>query len=179
DTPIAGTIPGTGRVEGGDAVWLDETTLVVGRGYRTNDEGIRQVQEILGPEVEVLSVPLPHWRGPADVFHLMSILSPIDRDLALVYSKLMPIPFRELLLSRGFHLVETPDEEFESLGCNVLALGPRRCLMLDCNPVTLGRLEQAGAHVEVFAGGDICLKGSGGPTCLTRPIGRERGARGG
>jgi N-dimethylarginine dimethylaminohydrolase len=102
----------------------------------------------------------------------MSILSPIDRDLALAYSPLMPVPFRELLLARGLDLVEVPDEEFESMGANVLALAPRRCLMLDGNPVTRRRLEQAGAQVEVFTGDEICRKGSGGPTCLTRPIER-------
>jgi N-dimethylarginine dimethylaminohydrolase len=168
--PVAGAVTGDGRIEGGDVVWLDAATLAVGRGYRTNDEGIRQVGAILGAGIEVVVAPLPHWRGPADVFHLMSILSPIDRDLALVYSPLLPVPFRERLLSRGFGLVEVPDEEFESMGCNVLALGPRRCLMIDGNPLTRKRLEQAGAQVTVFSGDEICRKGSGGPTCLTRPI---------
>ena len=168
--PVAGAITGEGKVEGGDVVWLDPTTLAAGRGYRTNDEGIRQLREILGAEIDVVVAHLPHWRGPADVFHLMSILSPIDRDLALVYSPLLPVPFRELLLARGFELVEVPDEEFESMGGNVLALGPRRCLMLDGNPITRKRLEKAGAQVAVFAGEEICRKGSGGPTCLTRPI---------
>jgi N-dimethylarginine dimethylaminohydrolase len=168
--PVAGAITGEGRIEGGDVVWLDETTLAVGRGYRTSDEGIRQLRGILGEGIDVVAVPLPHWRGPTDVFHLMSALSPIDRDLALVYSPLLPVPFRELLLSRGFGLVEVPDEEFESMGCNVLATGPRRCLMLEGNPVTQSRLEQAGAQVAVFSGEEICRKGSGGPTCLTRPI---------
>jgi N-dimethylarginine dimethylaminohydrolase len=170
--PVAGSVTGAGKIEGGDVVWLDGKTLAVGRGYRTNDEGIRQVREILGAGVEVVVAPLPHWRGPADVFHLMSILSPIDRDLALVYSPLLPVPFREVLLARGFDLVEVPEAEFESMGCNVLALGPRRCLMLDGNPVTRERLEKAGAHVQIFAGDEICRKGSGGPTCLTRPIER-------
>jgi N-dimethylarginine dimethylaminohydrolase len=168
--PVAGAVTGEGRIEGGDVVWLDPTTLAVGRGYRTNDEGIRQLRGILGEGIDVVVAPLPHWRGPADVFHLMSILSPIDRDLALVYSPLLPVPFRELLLSRGFDLVEVPDEELESMGCNVLALGPRRCLMLDGNPLTRRRLEKAGAQVAVFSGEEICRKGSGGPTCLTRPI---------
>ena len=168
--PVAGAVTGAAKIEGGDVVWLDPATLAVGRGYRTNDEGIRQVREILGESVEVVVAPLPHWRGPADVFHLMSILSPIDRDLALVYSPLLPVPFREVLLARGFDLVEVPEAEFESMGCNVLALGPRRCLMLDGNPITRQRLEQAGAQVAVFSGDEICRKGSGGPTCLTRPI---------
>lgn len=171
--PLAGAVTGKGKIEGGDVVWLDRTTLAAGRGYRTNDEGIRQLRGMLGEEIDVVVAHLPHWRGPTDVFHLMSILSPIDRDLALVYSPLLPVAFRELLLSRGLDLVEVPDEEFESMGCNVLALGPRRCLMLDGNPVTRRRLEKAGAQVAVFSGEEICRKGSGGPTCLTRPIQRS------
>ena len=103
--PLAGAVTGEGKVEGGDVVWLDQTTLAAGRGYRTNDEGIRQLRGFVGEEIDVVVAHLPHWRGPADVFHLMSILSPIDRDLALVYSPLLPVAFRELLLSRGFDLV--------------------------------------------------------------------------
>lgn len=172
--PVHGAITGEGRVEGGDVAWIDEETLAVARGYRTNDEGIRQLRELLRDCIrELIVVPLPHWRGKDDVFHLMSILSPIDRDLALVYSRLMPVPFREALLARGIELVEVPDEEFETIGCNVLAVGPRRCLLLRGNPGTRLRLERAGAEVFDFRGDEICTKGAGGPTCLTRPILRD------
>lgn len=143
----------------------------MGRGYRTNQEGIRQLTELLGDGVEeVIEVPLPHWRGPSDVFHLMSILSPVDRDLALVYSPLLPVPFREYLLARDISLVEVPEEEFESMGCNVLAVAPRVCIMLDGNPLTRERLEAAGAQVHTYRGEEISVPGGGGPTCLTRPI---------
>lgn len=173
--PIHGAVAGEGRVEGGDVAWIDEETIAIARGYRTNDEGIRQVEELLGDCIrEMIIVPLPHWRGPDDVFHLMSILSPIDRDLALVYSPLMPVPFRETLLSRGIALVEVPDSEFETMGCNVLAVAPRKCVMLAGNPRTRARLEEAGAEVFEFRGDEICAKGAGGPTCLTRPILRAR-----
>ena len=168
--PIAGAIEPPGRLEGGDAVWLDDRTFVVGRGYRTNDDGIRQVRALLGPGVDVIAVPLPHWRGAGDVFHLMSILSPVDRDLAVVYSPLLPVPFREWLLDRGVALVEVPDAEFDSMGANVLAIAPRRCVMVDGNRETRARLEHAGADVTVYDGREISLKGGGGPTCLTRPI---------
>lgn len=171
--PIAGAIEPPGRIEGGDVVWLDDRTFVVGRGYRTNDEGIRQVRALLGPEVEVIVVPLPHWRGHGDVFHLMSIISPVDRDLAVVYAPLLPVPFREWLLDRGIALVDVPDTEFDTMGANVLALAPRRCLMVDGNPITRARLETAGAHVTVYDGREISLKGGGGPTCLTRPLERR------
>lgn len=170
--PVLGTIQPPGRIEGGDVAWLDAHTLAVGRGYRTNDEGIRQLRQLLEAEIDVVVVPLPHWRGPADVFHLMSFLSPVDRDLAVVYSPLMPVPFRELLLERGYTLVEVPDEEFDSMGANVLALGPRRCVMVAGNPVTRQRLEAAGAEVLEYEGTEISLKGGGGPTCLTRPLAR-------
>ncbi len=171
--PIRGAITGDGILEGGDVVWIDDRTLAVGRGYRTNEEGIRQLEEILGDSIdELIVVPLPHFRGPNDVFHLMSVLSPIDRDLALVYSPLLPVPFREWLLARGTWLVETSEAEFDSLGCNLLTLAPRRCVAVAGNPVTRGRLEAEGVEVHVLRGQEMCLKGLGGPTCLTRPLDR-------
>lgn len=169
--PVHGSIQGEGLLEGGDVVWLAPDALAVGRGYRTNDEGIRQLRELLGDCIrELVVVPLPHWRGPGDVFHLMSVLSPLDLDLALVYSPLLPVPFREALLQRGIELVEVADEEFEAMAGNVLALAPRRCLMMQGNPITRGRLEEAGVQVETYAGREISAKGGGGPTCLTRPL---------
>lgn len=171
---ILGTIQPPGRLEGGDVAWLDSRTLAVGRGYRTNDSGIAQLRAFLGDSIdELITVPLPHGRGPGDVFHLMSIISPVDRDLAVVYSPLMPVPFREQLLARGLTLVEVPNEEFETLGANVLALAPRACLMAAGNPLTRARLEAAGASVQEYEGSEISLKGGGGPTCLTRPLVRR------
>src|SRR5437870_5437780 len=165
---------GDGTVEGGDVCWIDQRTLAVGRGYRTNDAGIRQLRDLVRDCVdEVVVVPLPHWHGPADVFHLMSMVSPVDRDLFLVYAPLMPVPFREALACRGIELVEMPDSEFETLGCNVLAIAPREVLMVAGNPETRARLERAGVTVHEFAGREIRLKGGGGPTCLTRPLARE------
>ena len=172
---ILGTITVPGTLEGGDVAWLDEYTLAVGHTYRTNLEGIRQLTALLQPlGVEVITVPLPHYKGSSDVFHLMSILSPVDINLAVVYSPLMPIVFRNLLLHRGYQLVEVPDEEFESMGCNVLALAPRECLMVDGNPKTKAALENAGCKVTVYKGEEISVKGGGGPTCLTRPIYRYK-----
>lgn len=171
DYPIAGAIVAPGRLEGGDVVWIDQRTIVVGRGYRTNDSGIAQLRAILGHDIdELIVVPLPHWQGTADVFHLMSIISPIDRDLAVVYSPLLPVPFREFLLDRGISLVEVPHEEFGTMGANVLAMGPRRAVMVTGNPITRRRLEGAGVEVVAYHGDHISLKGGGGPTCLTRPL---------
>ena len=173
-TPVIGAIQPPGRLEGGDVVWLDDRTIVIGRGYRTNDEGIRQLRALLEGDVEVIVVPLPHWRGENDVMHLMSLVSPVDRNRALVYSPLLPVPFRDLLLHRGIDLVEVPDEEFETMGTNVLALAPGRCLMLAGNPRTRSALQRAGVDAVEYLGREISVKGAGGPTCLTRPLERAR-----
>jgi N-dimethylarginine dimethylaminohydrolase len=175
--PVIGAIEPPGQLEGGDLVWFDARTVAIGRGYRTNDEGIRQFAALAGPSIDVITVPLPHYRGPADVFHLMSILSPVDADLAVVYSPLMPVPFREWLLGRGIQLVEVPDAEFDSMGANVLAIAPRRCVMVSGNPRTRDALRAAGATVVEYDGTEISLKGGGGPTCLTRPLHRVIGDR--
>ena len=171
--PVVGEIAAPGCLEGGDVVWLDDRTVAVGRGYRTNDAGIRQFREMLGDSIEeLIVVPLPHWRGPDDVLHLMSLISPVDRDLAVVYSPLLPVPFRERLIQGGIDLVEVPDEEYDGMGTNVLALGPRDCVMLAGNPRTRAALERAGARVTEYSGEEISVKGAGGPTCLTRPLTR-------
>jgi N-dimethylarginine dimethylaminohydrolase len=168
---VLGAIESPGTLEGGDVAWLDEHTLAVGHTYRTNEEGIRQLETLLSPlGVTVITVRLPHYKGPDDVFHLMSILSPVDSNLAVVYSPLMPIVFRNYLLDRGYELIEVPEEEFDSMGCNVLALAPRICLMVDGNPKTRAALEKAGCKVHVYQGREISIKGGGGPTCLTRPL---------
>jgi N-dimethylarginine dimethylaminohydrolase len=171
DIPILGAITGEGRLEGGDLIWLDGRTLAIGQGYRTNEEGIRQLKELTAGLVdEFVVVPLPHWRGPQGVFHLMSMISPVDFDLAVVYSRLLPVPFRQWLINRGMKLVEVPDSEFRSMGCNILATSPRRCIMLSGNPQTKKLLEQEGVEVSEYAGEEISRKGAGGPTCLTRPL---------
>lgn len=171
--PIAGSIAAPGRLEGGDLVWLDQRTLVVGQGARTNAEGIRQLKALLnGSFDELIVVRLPAYTGRHDVMHLMSLISPVDADLAVVYSRLLPDAFRQTLLDRGYRLVDVPDEEYETMGTNVLALGPSECVMLNGNPKTRAALEKAGAQVHVYDGNEISLKGGGGPTCLTRPLAR-------
>lgn len=172
--PIHGAVTGEGRLEGGDVAWIDERTLAVGLGRRTNQAGIDQLRRILGDCIdELVVVPLPDYRAPGDVFHLMSIFSPIDHDLALVYAPLMPASFRRTLLSKGIELVEVPDSEFESMACNALAVAPRVCVTLSGNPLTRARLEEAGVEVHTYEGREISFKAGGGPTCLTRPIVRE------
>jgi len=172
--PILGSITGEGTLEGGDVVWIDERTLAVGLGYRTNEEGIRQLKELTRDFVdESVVVPLPHWKGPGDVLHLMSLLSPINHDLAVVYSRLLPVPFREWLLRRGIRLLEVSDSEFETMACNILAVSPRKCIMISGNPQTKQMLEDKGIEVWEYGGEEISMKGAGGPTCLTRPLLRE------
>ena len=171
---VLGEIEPPGTLEGGDVAWLDRETLAVGHSYRTNAEGIRQLRALLEPKgITVIVAELPHFRGPSDVFHLMSILSPVDRDLAVVYSPLMPISLRNQLLDRGYALVEVPRSEFDSLGCNVLATAPRTCIMGCGNPETEKGLREAGCRVTVYEGAEISVKGGGGPTCLTRPYMRK------
>jgi len=167
--PIAGRLDAPAMAEGGDTLWLDERTLLVGRGYRTNDDGIRQLAEAL-QGVDVVAFDLPHLRGADEVLHLMSLLSPLDADLAVAYPPLMPVRLMELLAERGIELVEVPDEEFETMGPNVLALGPRVALALEGNDETRRRMEKAGVDVRVYRGEEISRKGDGGPTCLTRPL---------
>jgi len=171
--PTAGAIGGDGTLEGGDVTWLDRTTLAVGRGYRTNDEGIAQLEAFLPDDVELVGVSLPHWKGAGDVFHLMSMISPLAEDLLLVYSPLLPVRFRERLVESGFQLVEVPDEEFDSMGCNVLAVAPRLVVTVEGNPETRRRMEAAGVEVNPYVGAEISAKGCGGPTCLTRTLERE------
>jgi N-dimethylarginine dimethylaminohydrolase len=167
--PLAGRLEAPATAEGGDTVWLDERTLLVGRGYRTNDAGVAALANAL-PGVDVIPFDLPHLRGPGEVLHLMSLVSPLDRDLALVYLPLLPVRLVELLADRGIALVEVPDEEFWTMGPNVLALAPRVALALDGNPVTRQRMEAAGVDVRVYAGDELSRNGDGGPTCLTRPL---------
>jgi dimethylargininase len=172
--PVVGTLSAPATAEGGDMFWLDEGTLLVGRGYRTNDEGVHRLRELLEPAgATVEAFDLPHHHGPVECLHLMSFISPLDADLAVVYLPMLPVRLVELLRDRGVSFVEVPDAEFDSMGPNVLALGPRAGLAVDGNPETRRRLEAAGVDVRVFEGSEISRKGDGGPTCLTRPL--ERG----
>jgi N-dimethylarginine dimethylaminohydrolase len=170
--PLVDRIDEPGTAEGGDMFWLDAHTLLIGRGYRTNDEGIRQLRSTLGGSADVVAFDLPHLNGPTECLHLMSFISPLAPDLAVVYMPLMPVRLVELLLQRGVELIEVPQEEFGSMGPNVLALAPRVALALDGNPRTRARMEAAGVEVRVYKGEEISRKGDGGPTCLTRPLAR-------
>lgn len=166
-----GHIKGKGKMEGGDIVWLDEHSVAIGLGYRTNQEGIDQFMELTRDFIkEIVIVPLPHAEGPAACLHLMSLISMIDHDLAVVYLEYMPVFFKEILERRGMTLVDVSKEEYFRLGSNVLALGPRKCLMLKGNLKTENRLKQLGAEVHLYPGDELSIKGTGGPTCLTQPI---------
>ena len=169
--PTLATLEGEATAEGGDLLWLDHDTLAVGRGYRTNAEGLRQLTAALRPlGAETVEVQLPYGNGPIACLHLMSLISMLDHDLAVVYLPLLPVPFVELLADRGIETVEVPDEEYPTMGPNVLALAPRRCLVIEGNPVTRERLERAGCEVLTYRGDELSLKAEGGATCLTRPI---------
>lgn len=169
--PIIGELTGDAVADGGDIVWLDGRTLVVGRGYRTNDEAIHQLKDMTADIVdEFIVVQLSHDLGEAECLHLMSFISMVDKDLAVVHSRLMPVFFRQLLIERGIQLVEVPKDEYDALGCNVLALAPRVCMLPNGNPMTKQQLLDAGATVYEYKGNEITVKGTGGPTCLTCPV---------
>lgn len=171
DIPILAALDGAALAEGGDLLWLDHETLAVGLGFRTNAEGLRQLGAALGQQgVTLVPVELPYYTGPAACLHLLSLISIVDHDLAVVYPPLLPVPFWQLLERRGFRLIEVPDQEFATMGTNVLALAPGECLMLEGSPITRQRLEAAGCEVQTYRGNEISLKAEGGPTCLTRPI---------
>ncbi len=166
--PVFARLRETERAEGGDCCWLDERTLLVGCGYRTNEAGIARLRELL-PNVGVIAYDLPHWHGPGEVLHLLSLLSPLAPDLVVAYEPLLPTRLAQLLEEREIEIVAVPDEEFPSLGSNVLALAPRVVLAVEGNPRTRQRLERAGVEVLTYQGEELS-KGNGGPTCLTRPL---------
>jgi len=171
DVPVLGVIDGGATAEAGDMVWLDHDTLLVGRGFRTNALGIERLSDLLQPlGVTVIPFELPYWNGPGDVLHLMSFISLLDDDLAIVYRRLLPVPLFELLCVSGVELVDVPDQEYDTLGCNVLAVSPRNVIMIGGNAITRSRLEAAGCTVSEIDGSEICMPGAGGPTCLTRPL---------
>jgi dimethylargininase len=167
--PIAARLEAPASADGGDTIWLDESTLLVGRGYRTNDDGVHALQAAL-PGVDVRAFDLPHLHGSEVVLHLLSLLSPLDDDLVVAYLPLLPVRLVQLLHELDIRIVEVPDEEFETMGPNVLALAPRVALALEGNEETRKRLERAGVDVSVYRGDEISRKGDGGPTCLTRPL---------
>lgn len=160
-----------GTTEAGDIVWLDSKTLLVGHGYRTNAAGIAQLRDLLAPKgARVLSAPLPYGSGPAACLHLMSLISLLDEKTAIVDLPWLAVETVELLKTRGFQLVEIDYTERDTLACNVLALGGKRLLALEENHKTNDRLRHAGFDVRIFPGTELCINGSGGPTCLTRPL---------
>ena len=170
--PVLGRIVAPGTAEGGDCLWLDERTLAVGEGYRTNPSGMQQLQALL-PDIDVLSMPMPHYQGPDACLHLQSVVSFADRDLAVVYFPLAPIRLIKALESRGVHLVALPEAEFETQGGNFICTGPREIVMPAGNPATAASLRSLGVDVCEVPGEELMWLGSGGPTCLTLVL--ERG----
>jgi len=173
EIPILYKLHGLARAEGGDLFWLDHDTLAVGQGFRTNAEGLSQLREALEPiGVTVIPVELPYYTGPAACLHLLSLMSLVDEKLLVIYPPLVAVPFWQELQRRGIEIIEVPDEEFLTMAPNVLALAPRKCIMLEGNPRTQRKLEEAGCEVATYKGNEISLKAEGGPTCLTRPLWR-------
>ncbi|NNF80946.1 MAG: amidinotransferase [Rhizobiales bacterium] len=174
NVPLLGEVTSPGTAEAGDCLWLDDATLAVGRGFRTNQAGIDQLSALLEPlGVSVMAFDLPVYKGEHACLHLMSIISLLAEDLALIYQPLMPASFYQLLQERGFELLAAPEGEFEAsngLNLNVLALAPRHGVMISGFPGTQSLMEAAGCRIETFDGAELCIKCEGGPTCLTRPV---------
>jgi N-dimethylarginine dimethylaminohydrolase len=173
--PTYGRLVGAARCEGGDTMWLDHDTLAVGRGFRTNAEGVQQLRELLAPlGVTVLDYDLPYFTGSEACLHLLSLISPVDEDLAVAYPPLMPTAFWSELKRRGVRLLEVPEEEsLHTQATNVLCVAPRRVIMLAGSPVTQTLLEESGCEVVTIPGEPLSFKTEGGPTCLTRPVWRQ------
>jgi N-dimethylarginine dimethylaminohydrolase len=170
---VSGRMEAPATAEGGDLFWLDRSTLLAGRGYRTNDDGIAQLRALLGAAVDVVAFDLPHFRGPDECLHLLSFISPLDVDLMVAFLPMVPVRLLEILRARDIHVVEVPDDELAPMGPNVLALGPRIALALAGSPETRRRMEASGVDVRTYEGSEISMKGEGGPTCLTRPLERD------
>ena len=170
--PVTSKMSAPATAEGGDLVWIDDDTLLVGRGLRTNAAGVAALRDAF-PEAVVIAFDLPYAKGPESCFHLMSLISPLDTDLVVAYPPLMPVALMELLADRGIQVVPVPDEEFESMGPNVLAVAPRRAIALEGNPITRRRMEAAGVDVSAYDGEHVSGRGEGGPTCLTRALWRS------
>jgi dimethylargininase len=169
--PTAGRIEAPGTIEGGDTFWLRPDLFCIGRTLRTNQSGASQLADLVGGDVRVFDVP--YWKGPAELVHLMSVISPIADDLAVVYLPLLPVGLWQLLGELGIRMIEVPDAEYPTLGCNVLAVRPGVVILAAGNPVTVAALTAAGCEVHTYPASQIGINGSGGPTCMTRPILRD------
>jgi N-dimethylarginine dimethylaminohydrolase len=169
--PTVGRIEAPGTIEGGDAFWLRPDLFCIGRTLRTNDAGARQLAALVGGDVRIFD--LPYWRGSGELVHLMSVISPVADDLAVIYLPLLPAGLWELLGELSIETIEVPDDEYPTLGCNVLTLRPGTVIMAAGNPVTQRALVAAGCEVHTYAATEIGINGSGGPTCMTRSIWRQ------
>jgi dimethylargininase len=169
--PTLGRIDPPGTIEAGDTFWLRPDLFCIGRTLRSNASGVFQLADLIGGDIRVFDVP--YWKGPAELIHLMSVISPVADDLAVVYLPLLPAGLWELLVDLEIRLVEVPDAEFPTLGCNVLAVSPGVVILAEGNPVTAAALAAAGCEVHTYPATQIGINGSGGPTCMTRPILRD------
>jgi N-dimethylarginine dimethylaminohydrolase len=166
--PTVGRIEAPGTLEGGDTFWLRPDLLCIGRTLRSNDEGARQLAALVGGDARIFDVP--YWRGPAELVHLLSVISPVADDVAVVFLPLLPVGLYQLLRDLGIRLVEVPEEEYPTLGCNVLAVRPGVVVTASGNAETRRRLEAAGVEVHEVPLAEVGENGSGGVTCLTRPV---------
>jgi len=171
DVPIVGRIEAPGTIEAGDTAWLRDDLFVIGRSLRTNDAGARQLARLMGGDVRIVDVP--YYKGPAELVHLMSVISPVADDLAVVFMPLLPAGLLEWLMDLGIRLIPVPEEEEPTLGCNVLAVRQGVVIVAEGNPVARRGLDAAGVEVHAIPLREVGENGNGGVTCLVRPLRRE------
>ena len=175
--PIIGKIINNGSVEGGDCLWINNKTLLVGESDRTNKSGINQLSGILNKHnILLIPIKLPKYDNEKSCFHLMSLISMLDDDLAIGCMSLLPLDLINLLNKNNIKVIEIPEDEYfdsKTLAVNILALSPRNLVAMKGYPKTIDLLYKYGCQINLFSGSELCIKAEGGPTCLTRPIWRE------
>lgn len=168
--PILRAVSGSASFEGADAMWVDPETVLIGPGFRTNRDGVRQVRRVL----EDLGVRTLLAEVPSASMHLMGQLRIVDRDLAFYRKGRLPRSAVKALEERGFSLHPFPDlQEMDArFANNIVTLGPRRILMPDGAPVTQGFYRDHGVECVGVALDEI-HKGAGSVGCLTGVLRRE------
>jgi N-dimethylarginine dimethylaminohydrolase len=167
--PVLGPLPDGAYADGGDRFWLDEHTMAIGLGYRTNRAGADALAALAAP-VAVEAYDMPHHLGPAHVLHLQSFLSAVSERLCVVFEPLAPMRLLEDLRAREIEWIAIDRDSYDAMGCNVLAVRPGVVVMVAGAERVRRALEARGVEVHVYDGSELSLKGDGGPTCLTAPL---------
>jgi len=182
--PIQAVIEAPAIFEGGDAVWLDEETLMIGYGPRTNEEAVKKVlMEGLGKTFKnLIAVPLPGRRVHLDgALMILSDKIAVTRieDISMYPSKMYMedgrikiINLAKWLMEKGYELITVNDREDRMFGANLVAIGEMKVLSYLWNRRIMRELEKRGFDVIGVEGYEL-VKGGGGLHCMILPIERE------